>query len=159
MISLRGGEGLQFHTTPGHLKHITNSLAKRIYNAPTPEKQKIMYDIGQVNNSNGLITTVSSWLDDFRIIANQIVDFEVILNHFTEISKSLIYQKNGKIKLVTDNFNFNVDKKTDSFSFINFINLVDNKTNLHKINADQFNMLQPIVEVNQLFNKRKHLKV
>ncbi len=51
----RGGEGLQFHTTPGHLKHITNSLAKRIYNAPTPEKQKIMYDIGQVNNSNGLM--------------------------------------------------------------------------------------------------------
>lgn len=51
----KGGEGLQFHTTPGHLKHITNSLAKRIYNAPTLEKRGIMYDIGQVHNSNGLM--------------------------------------------------------------------------------------------------------
>ena len=52
---VKGGEGLGFHTTPGHLKHITDSLAKGIYEGTTTEKQQIMTDIRQVHNSSGLI--------------------------------------------------------------------------------------------------------
>jgi len=50
----QGGEGLQFHTTPNHLKHITNSLAKKILESSADKKHNILTDIGQVYSSNGL---------------------------------------------------------------------------------------------------------